>query len=48
MVKGALDLLLSSGIQEVVATDTVPSPVSKISVTPAAVEALKDLLEEVL
>jgi len=48
MVKGALDLLLSSGIREVVATDTVPSPVSKISVTPAAVEALKDLLEEVL
>ncbi|UNQ74269.1 ribose-phosphate diphosphokinase [Infirmifilum sp. NZ] len=48
MVKGALDLLLSSGIQEVVATDTVPSPVSKISVTPATVEALKDLLEEVL
>ncbi|MEZ0346388.1 MAG: ribose-phosphate diphosphokinase [Infirmifilum sp.] len=48
MVRGALDLLISSGIKEVVATDTVPSPVSKISVTPAVVEGLKSLLEELL
>lgn len=48
MVRGALDLLLSSGVREVVATDTVPSPVSKISVVPAVVEGLKSLLEEIL
>ncbi len=48
MVKGALDLLLFSGVSEVVATNTVPSPVSKISVTPVVVDELKLLLEEVL
>ncbi|MGC9106656.1 MAG: ribose-phosphate diphosphokinase [Infirmifilum sp.] len=48
MVRGALDLLISSGISEVAATDTVPSPVSKISVVPAAVEELRSLLEELL
>lgn len=48
MVRGALDLLISSGISEVAATDTVPSPVSKISVVPAVVEGLRFLLEELL
>jgi len=48
MVKGALDLMLSSGVEEVVATDTVPSPVSRITAAPAIVEALKSLFDEVL
>ena len=48
MVKGALDLMMSSGVEEVVATDTVPSPVSRITVAPAIVEALESLFDEVL
>ena len=48
MVKGALDKLLYSGISEVVATDTVPSPVSKISVAGSIVEGLKKLFEELV
>ncbi len=41
MVEGALDKLLKVGVKEVVATDTVPSPVSRISVAPSIVEILK-------
>ncbi|MEM0093667.1 MAG: ribose-phosphate diphosphokinase [Thermofilum sp.] len=48
MVRGALDLMLSSGIKEVVATDTVPSQVSKITVAPSLVEGLRSLLDEML
>ncbi len=47
MVKGALDRLLSSGIEEVVATDTVPSPVSKITVAPSLAEAVREVLGEI-
>ncbi len=47
MVKGALDRLLSSGIEEVVATDTVPSPVSKITVAPSLAEAVREILGEI-
>lgn len=48
MVRGALDLMLSSGIREVVATDTVPSHVSKITVASSLVEGLRSLLDEIL
>lgn len=45
MVKGALDRLLFSGIEEVVATDTVPSPVSKITIAESVAEGIKRLFE---
>ncbi|MHB9302765.1 ribose-phosphate diphosphokinase [Thermofilum pendens] len=48
MVQGALDLLYYSGVREVVATDTVPSPVSKISVAPSVVRGLRELLEDMI
>ncbi|MCC5998112.1 MAG: ribose-phosphate diphosphokinase [Thermofilum sp.] len=48
MVQGALDKLYYAGIEEVVATDTVPSPVSKVSVAPSVARGLRELLEEML
>ncbi|RLE60629.1 MAG: ribose-phosphate diphosphokinase [Thermoprotei archaeon] len=48
MVKGALDRLLFSGVEEVIATDTVPSPVSKITVAESVVEGVKRLFEELV
>ncbi len=47
MVKGALDRLIAAGIEDVVATDTVPSPVSKITVAPSLVEAVKNVMGEI-
>lgn len=47
MVRGALDRLLAAGVEDVVATDTVPSPVSKISVAPSLAEAVKEVLGEI-
>lgn len=44
LVSGALDRLYSAGIEEVVATDTVPSPVSRVSVAEPVAEALRELL----
>jgi len=37
----ALRKVLQSGIEELVGTDTVPSPVSKVSVAPLIAQALK-------
>jgi len=48
MVQGALDKLYYAGIEEVVATDTVPSPVSKVSVAPSVARSLRELFEEML
>lgn len=44
LVRGALDRVISSGVDEVVATDTVPSPISKITVAPLIAEELAKLL----
>lgn len=40
LASGALDRIYSAGVREVVATDTVPSPVSRVSVAEPIVEAL--------
>jgi ribose-phosphate pyrophosphokinase len=44
LVSGALDKLYGAGIEEVVATDTVPSPVSKVSVAESVAEAAREVL----
>jgi len=44
LVSGALDKLYAAGIEEVVATDTVPSPVSKVSVAESVAEAARVVL----
>lgn len=44
LVSGALDKLYAAGIEEVVATDTVPSPVSKVSVAESVAEAAREVL----
>ena len=48
MVQGALDRLYYAGVEEVVATDTVPSPVSKISVAPALARGIRELIDEMI
>ena len=40
LVGGALDKILNAGVEEVVGTNTVPSPVSRVSVAPVIAEAL--------
>lgn len=40
LVGGALDKILDAGVEEVVGTNTVPSPVSRVSVAPVIAEAL--------
>lgn len=44
LVSGALDKLYAAGVEEVVATDTVPSPVSKVSVAESVAEAAREVL----
>lgn len=44
LVSGALDKLYAAGVEEVVATDTVPSPVSRVSVAEPVAEAVRELL----
>jgi ribose-phosphate pyrophosphokinase len=44
LVSGALDKLYAAGVEEVVATDTVPSPVSRVSVAEPIAEAVRKLL----
>jgi len=44
LVSSALDKLYAAGIEEVVATDTVPSPVSKVSVAESVAEAAREVL----
>jgi len=44
LVSSALDKLYAAGIEEVVATDTVPSPVSKVSVAKSVAEATREVL----
>ena len=43
LVSGALDKIYCSGVKDVVATDTVPSPISKICVAPAIIRELKKM-----
>jgi ribose-phosphate pyrophosphokinase len=44
LVSGALDKLYAAGVEEVVATDTVPSPVSRVSVAEPIAEVVRELL----
>lgn len=44
LVSGALDKLYAAGVKEVVATDTVPSPVSRVSVAEPIAEVVRKLL----
>lgn len=44
LASGALDKLYGAGVSDVVATDTVPSPVSKVSVAEQLVAAITSLL----
>lgn len=44
LVSGALDRLYAAGVVEVVATDTVPSPVSRVSVAKPLAKALCEIL----
>lgn len=45
LAPGALDRLLKAGISEVVATDTIPSPISKVTSANAIARGLKELLK---
>ena len=44
LVKGALDRLYEAGIEEVVSTNTVISPISKISIHPSLKESIEKFL----
>jgi len=44
LVSSALDKLYAAGIEEVIATDTVPSPVSKVSIAESVAEATREVL----
>lgn len=44
LTSGALDKLYAAGLKEVVATDTVPSPVSKVSIAKPLAEAIVEFL----
>ena len=46
LVSGALDRVYQAGIEEIVATDTVPSPVSRVSVAEPVARALMELLSQ--
>ena len=46
LAEGALERVLSSGVEEIVATDTIPSSVSRISVAPLLAEALSEMLAQ--
>lgn len=43
LISGALRKLLDSGVDEVIATDTIQSPVSAVSVAPAIARALEEI-----
>ncbi len=43
LVSGALDKIYAAGVSDVVATDTVPSPVSKVSAVRSVIRALKEI-----
>lgn len=43
LVSNALKRMLKAGVKEVIATNTVPSPISKVSVGGVICEALKEL-----
>ena len=45
LVRGALDRIYAEGVREAAATDSVPSPISKVSVTEAIMRGLRRLGE---
>jgi len=47
LVENALDRIYQNGVLEVVATDTLPSPISKLSIAPLLVRYLKQCLSKI-
>jgi len=47
LVKGALDRIYHEGVKEVAATDSVPSPISKVSVAEAILRGLQQIREAI-
>jgi ribose-phosphate pyrophosphokinase len=43
LADGAIERVKSAGVLKIIGTDTIPSPVSKVSVAPVIASALKDL-----
>jgi ribose-phosphate pyrophosphokinase len=43
LVKGAIKLVKAAGVSKIIATDTIPSPISKVSVAPVLAAALKNI-----
>src|SRR6267143_980489 len=41
LAKGAIQLVKAAGVSKIIATDTIPSPISKVSVAPVLATALK-------
>jgi len=41
LAKGAIKLVKAAGVSKIIATDTIPSPISKVSVAPVLAAALK-------
>lgn len=44
MVSNALERITSAGVEEVIGTNTIPSPVSKVDVTPIVAEYFKSIM----
>jgi len=42
LAKGAIKLVKAAGVSRIIATDTIPSPISKVSVAPVLAAALKN------
>jgi len=42
LAKGAIQLVKAAGVSKIIATDTIPSPISKVSVAPVLATALKN------
>src|SRR5439155_273272 len=42
LAKGAIKLVKAAGVSKIIATDTIPSPISKVSVAPVLAAALKN------
>jgi len=45
LAPGALEKIKETGVQDVVATDTVPSPISHVSVAPLIAEHVKEIAD---
>jgi len=43
LAKGSIQLIKAAGVSMIIATDTIPSPISKVSVAPVLAAALKNI-----